>query len=111
MQQTRPRNLPRVSRNVFAQGTVDPGLIALAIRRAVLEPGHQVGIQAPGKLLLDGPVKQTAPSTAPVPLLRDIARIDLVFRQRGQSLEFGPLGRGQIRHRLLSLHGWSLRRR
>ena len=39
--------------NVFAPGDVDPGLVALAVRRMGLEPIDEIGIEAQGKLLFD----------------------------------------------------------
>ena len=52
--------------DILTQGAVDAGLVALAIRRAGLEPLDQIGIQAQGQLVFDRAKKTPAPRAAPI---------------------------------------------
>ena len=78
-------------RHIFTQGAIDACLIALAVRRMVLEPRDQVGVDPQRELLLDGPKKHAAPRTAPVADFRHVPRIDVVVWQRRQGLNLGML--------------------
>lgn len=61
--------------DIFAQGAIDAGLVALAIRRAIFKPGNQIGIEAQSQLLLDGAEQHAAPCDTLV-----VTRIDRLAR-------------------------------
>src|SRR5271165_541937 len=96
--------------DVFAQGTVDAGLVALTIRRMSFKPVDHISIKAQGKLLFYGAKKKAATCAAPILLLWYIAGIDLDIRQCGQSLKLGLLCRSH-RARILLLHRLSFHAR
>lgn len=56
-----------------------------------LEPGDKIGVEANGELLLDGPVKKPALGSAPVPLLRRVACVDLILWHSGKLLKLAGL--------------------
>src|SRR5262245_56680323 len=58
------------------QCPIDACLIALTCRRVALEPGHDVGIQPKGQLLLDRPIEEAALGAGPIEKLRRVGCID-----------------------------------
>jgi hypothetical protein len=52
---------PSMALDVLAQRAIDARLVPLIGSRLALEPGHDVGIEPEGQLLLDGPIEEAAP--------------------------------------------------
>ena len=82
------------------------------------EPGHDIGIEPKGQLLLDGPIEEAALGAGPVEKLRRVRGIDGIIAERRQRLQFCPLLRRQpLRSSLLpqdalttsALPGFSIR--
>ncbi len=78
-----------------------------------LEPVNYARVDAKGQLLLDGAEKYTSAGAGPIPLLRDVARVDLIVGQCREGSEFGLLiwrdcARIFLLHRL-SFHAMSRR--
>jgi len=71
---------------MFAQNTVDAGLIAFPLWAMILKPINQIRIQAQRDLFFDGTVKQPALTPAPIRYLWNIIGINLLLWQGGQSL-------------------------
>jgi hypothetical protein len=78
-------------RHVFAQSTIDVGLVPFIPCRPAAKPLDQICIESQGDLLLDRAKERAAPRIAPIPLFGYVARVDLIFRKRGQSIHFGAL--------------------
>src|SRR6266481_7476546 len=93
---------------VLAQGTVDIGLIALAVGPSRFEPLDHIGIDPQRDLPLDWPVQHAAARPRPIADLRHVAGIDLLLGQCGQHVQLGLPLRGQ-RFRTSLLHRPSAR--
>src|SRR5271166_1636472 len=98
---TRAQSVTIVLHDIFAQRLIDRGLVSGIRLRMALEPVDDVGVEPKGDLLLDRTKKRAAPRPAPIALLANVAGVDLVLGQRGQTLELGPLfGSERVRDRL-----------
>src|SRR5580658_144565 len=79
--------------DVLPQCGIDAGLIPVALGP---EPMQEVRIEPKGDLFFDRPIEDAPPGPRPIRDLGDVAGVDLVIGQCGESIEFGILFVGQF---------------
>ena len=87
----------------LAEEGVDAGLVAGA---GALEPGQDVGVEAEGDGALDGSVKFSDDSLAPVRYFGDIGRINVLVAKTEKSFEPRIKAFGARIHRFLFPGAW-----
>jgi hypothetical protein len=88
--------------NMFAECTVDGCLIAL-ILGMMLEPFHDIGVDAKRKLPFDGTIELSPLRRRPVARLWNIGRVNLVIRESCKGVDLRLLRWHEFRR--LFLHG------